>query len=270
MPFTLAHPAAAVPLRRPLGRFGVLSALVIGSLTPDLAYFVPLGVGRSTSHSLAGLFWFCVPVGLVAYSLFHLLLKRPLVWLLPERAQRRLAPLLAEAPRLPAVPWSAVLVSLLAGAVSHVLWDLVTHEGAAEVRAWPPLRELVAALRRDPFLAYRVLQHGSTLLGFALLAHWSLHWLRAGPRGPLPAAPPGPALPGETRALLLAALLGGSLVVGCVAADPPLAGASFETLRTFLSRAVIRSLSVLGVALLVFSVGWHALAGRGPRGPAEA
>ena len=35
MPFTFAHPAAVVPLLRPLGRYGVLSALVIGSIVPD-------------------------------------------------------------------------------------------------------------------------------------------------------------------------------------------------------------------------------------------
>jgi hypothetical protein len=31
---------AAIPLRRPLGRFGVLSALIIGSMTPDFHYCV--------------------------------------------------------------------------------------------------------------------------------------------------------------------------------------------------------------------------------------
>ena len=109
-----------------------------------------------------------------------------------------------------------------------------------------------------------MLQHGSTLLGFALLAHWSLRWLRAGTGAPLP----GPALPGATRTLLVAALLGGSFVVGCVVADPPLSGAaiSFETLRYFLGRAVIRSLSVLGAALLVFSVAWHAKSAWRPLG----
>ncbi|MSQ59664.1 MAG: DUF4184 family protein [Betaproteobacteria bacterium] len=40
MPFTIAHPAAALPLLRPLRGFGVLSALVIGSMTPDFPYFL--------------------------------------------------------------------------------------------------------------------------------------------------------------------------------------------------------------------------------------
>jgi hypothetical protein len=272
MPFTLAHPAAAVPLRRALGRFGVLSALAIGSLTPDLAYFLPLGIGRRASHSLAGLFWFCLPVGLAAYGVFHCVLKRPLASLLPERAQRGLAPLLARSPGLPAAPWSAVVVSLLAGAVSHLLWDLLTHEGAAEVRSWPPLRSLVVSLRSDPHLVYRVLQHGSTLLGFALIAHWSLRWLRGAADAPPLAAPLGPVLPRGTRTLLLAALLGGSALVGSLVAGPPIAanGLSFESLRVFAGRAVIHSLSVLGGALLAFSVAWHVIRGGSPRGPAAA
>ena len=54
MAFTPAHAAAAVPLHRLLGSRAVLSALVIGSMTPDFAYFLPLGVRRAQSHSLVG------------------------------------------------------------------------------------------------------------------------------------------------------------------------------------------------------------------------
>jgi hypothetical protein len=78
LPFTFAHSAAAVPLRHVLGRFGVLSALVIGSIAPDLAFVLPIGVARLDSHSLAGLFWFCLPAGLLTYLLFHRVLKGPL------------------------------------------------------------------------------------------------------------------------------------------------------------------------------------------------
>ncbi len=61
MPFTLAHPAAAAPLRR----FGlVLSALVVGSMAPDFPYFLPGLPQDKFGHTLAGVFWFCVPAGL--------------------------------------------------------------------------------------------------------------------------------------------------------------------------------------------------------------
>ena len=77
MPYPFAHPAAVLPLARPMGRFAVPSALAIGSVVPDLWYFVPFA-DRADSHSLAALFWFCLPAGLAAYALFHLLLKQPL------------------------------------------------------------------------------------------------------------------------------------------------------------------------------------------------
>src|SRR5262250_1484731 len=97
MPFTLAHPAAVVPLARLLGKKVVFSALVIGSMTPDFAYPVP-GLTRGPSHSLSGLFWFCLPVGLASYLLFHLLVKRPRAAALPRALREAVAPLVARTP----------------------------------------------------------------------------------------------------------------------------------------------------------------------------
>ena len=78
MPYPFAHPAAILPLAGPMGRFAAPSALAIGSVAPDLWYLVP-GLARDDSHSLAGLFWFCLPAGALAYLAFHLLLKQPLL-----------------------------------------------------------------------------------------------------------------------------------------------------------------------------------------------
>ena len=52
MPVTIAHPIAAIPLRRPLGRLGVLSALVIGSITPDVPFFLPFSLHRTRDPQL--------------------------------------------------------------------------------------------------------------------------------------------------------------------------------------------------------------------------
>lgn len=90
MPLTIAHPAAVIPLQSRLKNFGVLSALVIGSLMPDVAYFPHMPVTRLQSHSFAGMFWFCLPAGLITYYLFHNFLKEPLISLLPESVARKL------------------------------------------------------------------------------------------------------------------------------------------------------------------------------------
>src|SRR5262245_66554750 len=88
MPFTLAHPAAVIPLKRYLP----LSALVVGSLSPDLEYLVRLRAVSHLSHTLTGLFSFCLPVGLVLLWLFHRFVKQPLTLLMPTTMRQRLLP----------------------------------------------------------------------------------------------------------------------------------------------------------------------------------
>ena len=134
MPFTPAHAAAAVPLFWLLGSRGVLSALVIGSMTPDFAYFLPLGVRRAQSHELAGLAWFVLPVGLATYLVFHLLVKAPVVALLPAPLRDRLTARGLASPVLPTASWPAVVSSLVLGAITHLIWDSFTHVGAPGVR----------------------------------------------------------------------------------------------------------------------------------------
>ena len=57
MPFTFAHPAAILPLRR--SRFLQTVPLIIGSMVPDAPYFFPWGVAKYfyETHTLIRLFW---------------------------------------------------------------------------------------------------------------------------------------------------------------------------------------------------------------------
>ncbi|HTK90660.1 MAG TPA: DUF4184 family protein [Verrucomicrobiae bacterium] len=175
MPFTLAHPAAVVPFAKLLGKHVAFSALVIGSMTPDFAYLVP-GLTRRPSHSLGGLFWFCLPMGLTVYLVFHLLLKRPLAAALPRSLREAVTPVVARTPGLPPARWLTVVLCLLLGALTHITWDLFTHPGPI-VRAFPVLAENLATLGWYRVYVYKVLQHGSTLLGLALLARWTRAWV---------------------------------------------------------------------------------------------
>jgi hypothetical protein len=104
VPYPFAHPAAVLPLIRPMGRFGVASALVIGSMVPDAWYLVP-GLERADSHSASGLLWFCLPVGLLAYVVFRYFRNES----------------------ISAAPWHAVFISLLVGALTHLGWDSLAH-----------------------------------------------------------------------------------------------------------------------------------------------
>jgi len=217
MPYPFAHPAAVIPLKPLMGRFAVPSALAIGSIVPDLWYFVPF-VERVESHSIAGLAWFCLPAGLLCYLLFHLILKQPLIALLSPRL-RAFTPA-----RLPAAPWHAVLISLLVGALTHVAWDALTHSHDAGWR-------------------HNWLQHLSTAGGSLVLGWWIWRKLRRAP------AAPG-ALSPLARAVTLLALGAIAALAALHEAAPP--SPDPLALRQFFRTGGLAALQALGAALLVY------------------
>lgn len=262
MPFTLAHPAAAVPCRRVLGRAGVLSALIVGSVIPDLPYFLPLGVVRAYSHSLAGLFVFCLPLGLLAYLVWHGVLRPPVTFLLPTALRERV-PQLAEGTWCPAAPWWAVLVSLLVGAATHVLWDAWTHDDGFVVQDWPALLTVLWNIGGYRVTIYKLLQHGGTCVGLGCLTYWSWQWMRTAPLQ-APTAHWQP--PDATRrpAWLLSLLAPG--VGGVIAGLLQIKQATgIWALQRFVVQTAVIALMLLGALLLSFGAlwrlwaGWHSL-----------
>lgn len=260
MPFTFAHPAAVIPLPRVLGKFAVPSALVIGSVTPDLAYLLPLGVTRTASHSIAGLFWFCLPVGLAAFVLFHLVVKIPLVSLMPRWISVRMSDLVPATPRLPSASWPSVGLSLLAGAATHIAWDAFTHKGAPAVQAIGALRAALLSVGGHQLLVYKALQHASTTLGMGFLAWWVVQWLRQTP--PRPTDAPialEPRLRAFSISMLCAVPILFGLSSGLRSLSRPL---SLSAVQTSAGIATLSALSALGVALFAFGALWHLSAGR--------
>ena len=139
MPFTISHTAAVILLNR---KGLVTSALVIGSMIPDLAYFVYLeGFNRALGHTIRGFFTFCLPVGLVILLGFHKFAKRPLFALLPSSHQRRFLPYLQGFAyrSLPLIIRS--LLSLGIGILSHLAWDSFTHNHGFIVKNVTALRQ---------------------------------------------------------------------------------------------------------------------------------
>jgi hypothetical protein len=252
VPLTIAHPIAAIPLRRPLGRLGVLAALVIGSVMPDVPLFLPLGLNRNATHSALGLLWFCLPVGVLSYLLYDYVLDRPLRALMPEALQRRLARVGREA-RPPV--WSlGVLVSLLAGAATHTFWDSFTHGGSAGVEMFPMLETRLFRVSGYTAYVFSVLQHGSTVVGLSVLTVWIWHWYR---RAPVADVPAGGLAPGTRRALILIIAL--AMVAGGVAAlaSRPPAQPTLRHLQPVVRRVVVSALSTLVGAVTIYAIGWH-------------
>lgn len=232
MPYPFAHPAAVLPLVRPMGRFAVPSALVIGSIVPDLWYFVPL-VRHDHSHSAAALLWFCIPAGLVVYLLFHLLLKHPLIALMPRALACRLGSFTS--PALPAAPWHAVLASLLAGALTHIVWDALTRSNDHAIHG------------------HNWLQHASTGLGTAILAWWLWRKLRHAPlTNPVSLSP-------LARACTLGSLAVAAVVPAWWAASVTLPWTSLDlaALRQLLRTAGIAGLEGLAAAATAYCLLWQ-------------
>ncbi len=167
MPNPIAHPAAAVPFTR-AGL--VLSALVIGSVSPDFGYLIPVS-NAYFMYTIPGLILFDVPVGLALLWVFHIFGKWPLLSIAPDGLQRRLVMPARGFSFGPRRRFGLILLSLLVGSVTHVLWDSFTHEWGWFVEHSAFLRVPVVGMP-----AYEVLQNVGTLLGVCLLAYWFVRW----------------------------------------------------------------------------------------------
>ncbi len=178
MPFTLSHTVAAIPLKKQLGQYGCLSALFIGAMVPDFVYMFPQDFVRYhglTSHSFIGLFKVCLPIGVIFFYLYHLLMAPVIVAVFPESLKRKLPRHLSLGQCPPLNNGHAIIISLLIGSVTHIVWDAFTHE-----RAIPQYIELLrtplATIDNWEIMPFRVIQHLSTVLGLMLLLWWIWRW----------------------------------------------------------------------------------------------
>lgn len=176
MPFTPAHIVAAFPFRR--SRL-VWSALIVGTIAPDLEYFLRLAPGQPYGHTLPGLFLITLPLALVTLWLFHAFVKSAFIALLPEGLERRLAVFNGKFQFGGAARLGLIVASVLIGALTHLAWDSFTHGNTWLVRDWPALRHPVHVRFPGAVPLYKLLQHGSTLLGLTVLAVWIAAWYRS-------------------------------------------------------------------------------------------
>jgi hypothetical protein len=195
MPFTPSHAVVALPfVRTPL----VPAAIAIGAMTPDLPLFVrglPLHYGRTHAFEWVPL---TVVLALALLLMWRCVLRpaaRELApaWLarrLPEEWDHGAGTSLREtlavsrspeqsgdvSPARRRVSWGGLallVLSLLLGVVSHIVWDLFTHEGRWGVTAIPALEASWGALA-----GFKWLQHGSSVLGLAIIGIFVVWWLR--------------------------------------------------------------------------------------------
>ena len=180
MPLTLAHPAATLPLKLFLGGRASFVALIVGSMAPDFVFFLPIPATYAETHSVPGLFWYCLPTGLALVLLFHFLLKEPAAALLPGPIARRVpARDLSSRPTISDVLRAAVCVPI--GAATHVVWDSLTHRGGFLPERFDAMEIGLFGASGVTISAFRLLQHGSTAIGLLVIAVVLLRWIRRTP-----------------------------------------------------------------------------------------
>jgi Domain of unknown function (DUF4184) len=180
MPFTISHAAAVLPFARPLARWRLLSAAVIGSMVPDFGWFMPWRPARFETHSADALLTFCLPVGLASYWAFQLLMRTPIMELLPPGAYARWHWSKAAANYKSVKQWIFAACGLLAGATTHLVWDAFTHEGGRGVRLLPILEEPVAYIDGHRVKGLQLVQDLNSLIGLIAVVLVIVYGLRPG------------------------------------------------------------------------------------------
>lgn len=234
----------------------IFSALVVGSISPDLHYFVGLGSDSKPSHTLPGALYICLPSALALLWLFHRVLKLPLISLIPRWHQERVARFATPFRFGGGRRFALILASLLAGIFSHILWDSFTHGDGFMVRHLPILRTTPLLDYGTARPVFNLLQHLSTLLGVLVLiiAYW--HWSKAAKPQPVPAKL---YLPERVKLFALSA-------IGITAGLLGLAFAYEDSSRisSFVVHGAISFTSLAVVGLIAFSIYWHREVGSAP------
>ncbi len=155
MPFTVSHVAAVLPFRRHCS-VDEFAALAIGSMTPDLPYFLP--VLRQhwplPSHQLISLPLFCLPAGALLWWLW-----RP--WWVPVASAGSRAP--------PQAAWWRVMLALTFGALTHLAWDGCTHAHYGLGLYLPALGQPLFWIGSAAISGANLLQYASSVAGLLCL-----------------------------------------------------------------------------------------------------
>jgi len=211
MAFTLAHMAAALPFYS-TKRWLHFEALLIGTMMPDVPYY--FGSNSATgdlSHQWIGLFTYCLPWGLLVFSLWY--------WGLRPAALSLIQPLVKGSGRDPdnrryddfnenqhnkhrritgyadrywslaifkkwtyhwlSSFWPTVVFGLILGAATHLIWDGITHTDGSIARHIDWLQYPLYFFPFKGTSIARLLQYLSSMAGLLALFWFSVISLRS-------------------------------------------------------------------------------------------
>lgn len=171
MPFTFSHPAIILPLRYLPRKWFSLTGLVIGSLTPDFEYFIRMKVQSIYSHTFYGIFWFDLPLAILLTFIFHNIVRNDLYNNLPQIIKSRVLVFSNfNWNTYFKTNWIVVIISIIIGIASHILWDGFTHDHGYFVDHIAELRKSISLFNIEiPVL--KIAQHLSSLIGAIVILY---------------------------------------------------------------------------------------------------
>lgn len=137
MPFTFSHPAIIIPLSKTKLRLS-FTGLVAGSMAPDFEFFFKMKLAENVGHHFWGIFIFDLPIALILCFIYHNILRNVFIKHLPNYFKNRLSLFMN-------FNWNSyttankliLIISLIIGIVSHLLWDGFTHYDGVFVLMMP-------------------------------------------------------------------------------------------------------------------------------------
>jgi hypothetical protein len=245
VPFTLSHPAAVLPfLRTPL----LPAGLVIGSMVPDLPYFLPVGIPRGLTHSLVGSFTIDLAMGLIAFAVWRFVLRAPLRDFSPRWLRERWHPDVGGAGVIRAI--GLLVLSLLVGIATHQVWDSFTHPDG-----WVVLRVGLLRGQLGSNTVSHWAQYASSVGGLVILLVWAILWIRRTPPRSARFAKTSVRSRAAAWLTVVAALVITALIIwlpGILAGIPPLDPA-------LVFHTVVYSMAVAGAVGVLACLAWFAL-----------
>lgn len=169
MPFTISHAVLAPPIAKLTGYRLPISALAIGSMTPDL-YRLFTSESYDASHQWQGLIVPNLLIGL-AFCLLWYGLYRPAIF----RWIGMVKP----------IDWGcfdkmlgfilSVIMALIVGISTHLIWDGLTHSDFRTF-AFDHFLNQPVALFDHVYPMHRVLQIGTSILALPFMAWMGVHY----------------------------------------------------------------------------------------------
>ena len=167
-----------------------MSALVMGCFVPDFPYFLSLEPRMFYGHTFPGMFLLDLPLALASLWLFHAFLKQPMLMFLPAGFRRRLRTSVTSFRFWPVERFSLLVLSILIGTATHLVWDAFTHRTSWIYENWEFLRMPVQLPVAGEMDMYKLLEYASSAFGLAVVAVWIRHWYRTANPSAAPVAEP--------------------------------------------------------------------------------